>query len=142
MIITLLAYFGIGALIGVLTTIVLTLVTWLVKTAVKAIAGLIRKIGERIAVVRKKKAMKRILDAMSKELNKASKNERDAIEDALNNLQECCEAQGTAFVVPRDANGDEHWEKVQVIQAEDAAQDDMSDTVVVTHEEKYAFVRM
>ena len=130
---------GIGGVIGLLTAVALMIAAWLIDVAVSAIAALLRKIKERIAVVRKRKAMKKLLITIAQELEKAAEEseEKEQILEAVNDLNDMCDNNGAAFAVPLDAQGVEHWEKVNVIEAEEPSRDNMSDVTVVTMEGRY-----
>ena len=133
MILTLLASFGIGALIGFFTVVALKVVSWIIRKIVGLIAGLIRKIGEKIATFRKKKARKRIIENLLREAGKvASQDDRAAIIAALNDLNN---DDSKAIMNPLNEKGEEDWTKVQIVQAE-SQEDDMDDFTIITAEER------
>jgi hypothetical protein len=133
---------AVGAIVGIFTYIALRFAAWLIMTAISAIAGLIRRIREKIAFIRKGKAAETFIKKMAQEFDRAKSNqspeERNAIKDALNNLQDLCQNKGAGLVTPLDDNECEHWEKVKIVAADDSTQNDMPDACVVTEDEKWA----
>lgn len=104
------------ALATALAVIALVVKAFLIAVAISAFIGLIKKIGSRIAVVRKRKALEKL-----KEL--AEKNGQEDIAREIEKIREA----GEALLTPVDGDMSEEWEKVKVIQAEDPNQDDMTD---------------
>ena len=136
---SLLVYFTVGALVSLLSSVALTILAWVLIEAISAIATLIRKIGRKIAVIRRANAMKKLLKIMAEEFKRAAQQEKERAEilKAINDLNVMCDNNGAAFLAPMDENGEEHWEEVKIIKAEDTSRSDMSDVTVVTEDARY-----
>ena len=104
------------AIATALAVIALVVKAFLIAVAITAFIGLIKKIGSRIAVVRKRKALKKIREL-------AKNNGQDDIAEEIKKIEES----GEALLTPVDGDMREEWEKVKVVQAEDPDQDDMAD---------------
>ena len=108
------------ALATALAVIALVVKAFLVAVAISAFIGLIKKVGSRIAVIRKRKALKKISQL-------ATANGQDDVAKEIEKIRES----GEALLTPLDGDMNEEWEKVKVVQAEDPEQDDMADAFML-----------
>ena len=108
------------ALATALAVIALVVKAFLVAVAISAFIGLIKKVGSRIAVIRKRKALKKISQL-------AMANGQDDVAKEIEKIRES----GEALLTPLDGDMNEEWEKVKVVRAEDPEQDDMADAFML-----------
>ncbi|MCR4575861.1 MAG: hypothetical protein K5787_19045 [Lentisphaeria bacterium] len=103
-------------IISALIYVAVTLVAWLIAEAMVALINYIKKIGTRIAVLRKKKALDKFIDAARSQGKNDIANELQKVKD---------NAQG--ILTPTSDNGIEDWSKLKLVDTKDKEHDEMAD---------------
>ena len=122
--------FGLAWLIGTITTIALYIVAWVAVHAIQMIAGLVRKIGQKIAQVRTGKELHRFADFMKKASeNDPDKEKRKQAIAVLDKLK----AGNMGIVTGVNDDNEEDFTQLKVVQAENNERD-LPDSFIVSED--------
>ncbi len=110
---------GVAVVVALLKVVAFFVAAWLLSVAMEGLISFIKKIRTRIAVVRKGKSLGKFVDAARKSGNYEIANELEQIEK-----------NSYALLTPVNQNGNEEWEKLKVVGANDAGKSDMIDAFI------------